>query len=355
MKKRETRIQDDIDEVTEVLPTVFSITAYGADFPVDGLVKRLRDGDIVIPTFSSEPEEGQSVVSFQREYVWKKPQADRFVESLLLGLPVPGIFLVREANNKFMVLDGQQRLRTLQAYYDGVLQGREFVLENVLKVWKGRAYRALDAEDRRRLDNSIIHATVVRQDEPTEDQSSIYLIFERLNSTGTILHGPFAKLLKELNELPDWRAMVGPKSARMKDVELILRFFALLDRSDRYARPMKGFLNGYMGAHRHADERRQAELRAMFLQTTAAIRSGIGQRAFRLKTVVNAAVVDSVMVGVAKRLQKGTLTDPSALRARYDTLMNDGEYLRAVTRSTADEENVKTRLARATEGFSVVP
>ncbi len=105
---------DDLDELSEILPTAFSITSYGADYPVDGLVKRIEDGDIVIPLFRMQPEEGQTTVGFQREFVWKKSQADRFIESLLLGLPVPGIFLVKEPNGKFLVLDGQQRLRTRQ-------------------------------------------------------------------------------------------------------------------------------------------------------------------------------------------------------------------------------------------------
>ena len=195
---------DDLDELSEVLPETFSITSYGADYPIDGLIKRFEAGDIIIPTFSQEPEQGQTTTGFQREFVWKKSQADRFIESLLLGLPVPSIFLVKEPNGKFLVLDGQQRLRTLHSFYSGVFQGDEFKLSEVQGQWVGKTYRTLHPEDRRRLDDSILHAIIVRQDEPTEDQSSIYLIFERLNSGGTILqpqeirvalyHGAFATL-----------------------------------------------------------------------------------------------------------------------------------------------------------------
>src|SRR5690242_3394413 len=201
---------DDLAELNEVLPSNYSITSYGADYPVDGLVKRMEQADIIIPRFSVEPEDEQSTVGFQRDFVWTKSQADRFVESLLLGLPVPGIFLVKEMNGKHLVLDGQQRLKTLQSFYDGVFLGKEYVLENVQEKWTGKTYKSLHADDRRRLDDSIIHATIVRQDEPTEDQSGIYLIFERLNSGGTFLqpqeirvalyHGAFATLLGRLNE-----------------------------------------------------------------------------------------------------------------------------------------------------------
>jgi hypothetical protein len=69
---------EDLDELNEVLPGSFSITSYGADYPVDGLVKRIVQGDILVPLFSLEPEVGQTTVGFQREFVWRKPQADRF-------------------------------------------------------------------------------------------------------------------------------------------------------------------------------------------------------------------------------------------------------------------------------------
>src|SRR2546430_10387438 len=93
----------DIDEAAEVIPFNYEVTAYGADPQVDGLVKRLRDGDIFIPLFSLSGETAGGAVRFQREYVWQKIQADRFIESLLLGLPVPGIFLVKEDTGKHLV------------------------------------------------------------------------------------------------------------------------------------------------------------------------------------------------------------------------------------------------------------
>src|SRR5712692_9331427 len=175
---------DDLDEALEVIPFTYSITAYGADYPVDSLVKRIASNDIIVPRFSWEPDEKSEIVGFQREYVWPRTKADRFVESLLLGLPVPGIFLVKEQSGRFLVLDGHQRLFTLHAFYDGVIHAEEYRLTSVQERFAGKRYKDLDVEDRRRLDDSIIHATVVRQDEPSEDQSSIYVIFERLNTGG---------------------------------------------------------------------------------------------------------------------------------------------------------------------------
>lgn len=355
---------DDLDELNEILPTTYSITSYGADYPVDGLVKRMGQADIVVPLFSLEPEQGQSTVGFQREFVWTKPQADRFVESLLLGLPVPGIFLVKESNGKHLVLDGQQRLKTLESFYRGLFQGKEYVLENVQDKWQGKTYETLHADDRRRLDDSIIHATIVRQDEPSEDQSSIYLIFERLNSGGTFLqpqeirvalyHGQFATLLSKLNLNEHWRVLYGKKSPRLKDLELILRFLALHFYASSYQRPMKDFLNRYMAANRALEKHGEFEVRNIFESTVTAIHRHIGPRAFRLKSTVNAAVLDAVMVGVAARLGQGTLTNPEKLKDAYDALLANSDFLNATGRATADEENVKTRLRLSREAFAAV-
>jgi hypothetical protein len=80
-------IEDDVSDTGSVVPFRYSLTSYGADYPIDGLVKRLRDTSIFIPPF-------------QRGYVWNLRQASRFIESLLLGLPVPGVFFSREPDTQ---------------------------------------------------------------------------------------------------------------------------------------------------------------------------------------------------------------------------------------------------------------
>ena len=91
-----------IDETeNEVLTFRYEITSYGADYPVDSLVRRLKNKTIFVPPF-------------QRRFVWNKFESSKFIESLLLGLPVPGIFLSKEPEmNKLLIVDGQQRLLSL--------------------------------------------------------------------------------------------------------------------------------------------------------------------------------------------------------------------------------------------------
>jgi hypothetical protein len=334
------------DEVLdETVPLKYSITSYGADYPVDGLVKRISDGSIMVP-------------EFQRGFVWSYNQASRFIESLLLGLPVPGIFLSKEyESQKLLVIDGQQRLRTLQFFYQGVFadSGREFRLRGLSSQYEGITYSALSDEDRRQLDDSIIHATIVRQDEPSDDNSSIFHIFERLNSGGlqlqsqeirsAIFQGEFNDLLKELNHEAAWRELFGPLHRRMRDQELILRFFALYFNGDNYSKPMKEFLNQFMGTHRYLEFLDKQDLDGLFTRICRTILMGIGKEAFKPKRAVNAAVYDAVMVGIARRLERGDILDLGNLKRNYTLLIET---------STSDEENVRRRIELATKAFESV-
>lgn len=357
-------IVEDLDEALEVIPYTYSITAYGADYPVDSIVKRMDAQDIVVPRFSWEPEDDSEIVGFQREYIWPRPKADRFIESLLLGLPVPGIFLVKEQSGRLLVLDGHQRLHTLNAYYKGVINGIEYRLDNVQERFVGKRYGDLNVEDRRRLDDSIIHATVIRQDEPTEDQSSVYMIFERLNTGGVNLqpqeirvalyHGEFVRVLSKLNDNAAWRRLFGNRTKRLKDMEMILRFFAFYYYHQKYRAPMKDFLNRYIASNQHLKRQSKKELTAIFEETTSIIAKAVGTRAFRPVRAINAAVIDSVMTGVARRLSQGPIRKKEQLAKRYNALLRNKGYRKAVETGTSQEANVETRLRLATKAFASV-
>ena len=344
------------EERDEVLPFKYTMSSYGADYPVDGLVKRLRKGDILVP-------------EFQRDFVWKQKQASRFVESLLLGLPVPGIFLSKERDTgKLLVIDGQQRLHTLLYFYDGIWpkNRQEFSLQGVQKRFVGTTYKSLSPEDRRRMDDSIIHATIVRQDEPSDDDSSVYHVFERLNTGGTqlkpqeiracVYHGELIKLLKALNKHSAWRSIYGRVSDRMKDQELILRFLALYFKGKDYKAPMnmKEFLNEYNGGNRHLTVSGQSRttLARVFEQTIQLAHDCIGSKAFRPVRTLNAAVFDAVMVALARRLEKGAIQRPRELARKYENLLANTKFLDACTTGTSQPTNVNLRLVMATRAFS---
>lgn len=356
MATEEKQFFDALDDAQEVIPFTYSIASYGADYPVDSLVKRIENKDILVPTFEHEEQLADEVDAFQREYVWPRSKADRFIESLLLGLPVPGIFLVKEDTGRLLVLDGHQRLHTLHSFYSGVIQGREYSLAGIQERFVGKTYKKLDVEDRRRLDDSIIHATIVKQEEPSEDWSSIYSIFERLNTGGIALqpqeirmalyHGPFSALLRELNGMTGWRTLIGPVSKRLKDVELILRFFALLYYHNEYKSPMKDFLNRYMATNRTFSKQTQGELRSIFRESSSAILAALGEDAFRPERAVNAALVDALMVGVATAIRGNGIDHGKLVEARA-ALLNEKAFADAISTGTSQKPKVELRITKA--------
>lgn len=336
---------DDYDEEEEPLTLRYKITSYGADYPVDSLVKRLSKDIIYLP-------------EFQRHYVWSLNQASKFIESLLLGLPVPGIFLSKvPESNKMEIIDGQQRLKTLEYFYEGVFKGSVFKLTGITSQYIGETYKTLQPQDRQVLDDAIIHTTIIKQDEPENDDSSIYYIFERLNTGGTLLrpqeiracvyHGEFNNLLGELEKDTNWKIIYGKPDNRLKSQETILRFFAYLYDMDKYKKPLKEFLNVYMRKNRDFQLQKKEEMIHIFTKTAEYIAEALKNTAFRPKGQLVASVIDSVMVSTAKILNSSDALTREEYQRRYNKLIVDTDFLDYATNATSDEAVVKKRFSKS--------
>lgn len=345
------------DEMPYASPKRYSINNYGADYTVDGLVKRLDDQSIFVPPF-------------QRGYVWTRKQASRYIESLLLGLPSPGIFLSRENDTrKMLVIDGQQRLRTLQYFIHGRFanDGDVFSLVGVDAEFEGVTYQSLDDPDRRQLNDSIIHATVVKQEAPPNDHSSIYYIFERINTGGTplspqeiracIYRGSLNDLLRELNRKDIWRKLFDSTvpDARGRDQELMLRFFALYYSVENYTEPMTTFLNAFMKQYQHITPEQIASFTQIFNVTIILAADCLGENAFRPNKAIDAALLEATLVGLARRLQAGPVTDKAELSIRFDSLKRDNAFMEiASAPSDGQGDNVRKRVELAIQAFADV-
>jgi hypothetical protein len=358
-------VAQDIEELDAPDPHPEPVVYSGTDFDIEGLVRRLDRGDIVIPTFGRD-QGSIETERFQREFVWNRTQMDRFIESLLLGYPIPGIFLVQQADKRYLVLDGQQRLRTLADFYRGDHLGKPFELRNVADRFQGLTYGGLTEDQRRGLDNTFIQATIVKTDGSAASLDSVYQVFERLNSGGTQLTpheirvalyaGPLIEYLTQLNRLPNWRQLYGPESPRLRDQELLLRVVALYVSPGTYRRPLKRYLNDFVAAHRDLDPSFPSDtVRTRFDVSTALLvdPEGPGRSALRSGSrQVNAALAEAVLVGLFRRLDGGPDPPPAAIKAATESLLVDGEFQRAISRATADEEAVRTRLAIGTAAFA---
>jgi hypothetical protein len=352
----------DDDSINESDPDPEPVSYFGSDFDVDGLVRRFNRGDIVIPSFGLDDPTVETG-GFQRRFVWRRPQMDRFIESLLLGYPIPGIFFVQQTDRRYLVLDGQQRIRTLAAFYNGTRNGQNFILKTVARRFEGLSYVALDEETRRTLDNTFIQVTIVKTDGTPRSLDAVYQIFERLNTGGTQLApheirvalyaGPLIEFLTSLNSIPAWRRLYGKESPRLRDQEIILRFLALYVQAGTYRRPLRTFLNDFAAAHRSLNTLSATTLRDRFETATALLLAGPGRAALRSGgNQINAAITEAILVGLARRLDLGTAPTPEDVTEAVRRMTQDPRLELAISRATADEESVRTRLAIATKAFA---
>lgn len=338
----------------ESTPSTFEVITYPADFTLEGLVSKYHKGTMIIP-------------GFQRNYVWNIKQASKLVESFLLGLPVPAIFLFTDdGTNEQLVIDGQQRLKTLVYFFEGYFgeasaTGRRKVFKltglNEKSPFYDKTYEDLRERNEsafNKLNDSVLRAFIVKQLTP-DGNTSIYHIFERLNTGGTqlvgqeirncIYHGVFNELLCRLNALPEWRKIFGTEAfhRRQKDVELILRFLAFHYNGESYQRPIKDFMSDFMSVHQHTNNETLEEFDGLFKKTCELVLSKLGEKPFHIWSGFNVAVFDSVFTTLSHTLEERH----NNLLNNFEALKADETFVKGVRGATADESIVQLRMSLA--------
>jgi len=244
---------------------------------------------------------------FQRHYVWDTIRASRYVESLLLQLPTPPLFLSHERNGTFTVIDGHQRLETLFRFMQPLLKGPAQVSDvsipwgslspltlrglEVMSELNGQGVTALEIEDRERLWNTQLSVVEIPN---TAHPDMKYVLFARLNQGSMSLNnqelrnclfrGPYNRLIAELSEdrrfLDLWG--VSKPDKRMRHRELVLRFFAFLHQLEKYRPPLKAFLNAEMESNAQAFSIENAKrYRHQFENAVVWVERVFGKEAFR--------------------------------------------------------------------------
>lgn len=350
----ETIQSEEVDEGYS--PASYEVVTYPADFTLEVLVGKLK-------AQGNQPAEIQ-IPGFQRKFVWTQAQASKLIESFLLGLPVPPIFMYTDNENIQMVVDGQQRLKSIGYFFEGYFgpedRGRRPVFRliglNEKSPYLNKTYAELEANDPivfRKLKDGVLRAFIIKQLNP-KDNTSVFHVFERLNTGGTLLKGQeirncvyagaFNTLLNSLNTIASWRQIFGVNlDKRQRDVELILRFLALFHDSANYEKPMKDFLSNFMKEHQHAEPTVLATYESLFVATANKVVESFGPKPFHVRAGLNAAVFDSVFVAFANNLTKV----PPDIKRRYGLLQSNEEYEAGTRSHTTDKEAVADRLTFA--------
>ena len=359
-------VKEEIDSYSD--DSLFNISSFGMDMSFRELVSMYNEDEL------EKPE-------LQRKYVWTKNEASRFIDSILLGLPVPSIFLAKTKDEKRLIVDGYQRIMTVVDYVEGIFSGdgKIFKLsnsDNINKKWKGKTFKELSVDEQRKIRNSGIHAIVFEQKQPQND-TGMYQIFERINTSGRILkpqeirncvyHGGFNAFLFKLNKNEIWRKILGTttEDSRMADVELILRCFAFIDfgkEREQFSKQinLSKYLNEYMNKFKNASSEDLLYFEENFIKIITYLNLNLKEFCFKAakKTndnykwakKINPVILDAICTATSFAIRKNiSLPNSETLLSRYMFLVTENkEFIEAYTNRTTNVENIKKRINNAT-------
>lgn len=342
--------EDNEDNYFGELPKNFNFYPEVYRTSIEALVLRYKGKRLLIP-------------DFQREFVWSIQQASLFIETLMFNLPRPSIFFYCDEKSNNFIIDGQQRLKSvfcfLGALSENDIPPKEKNLLNFRLTgldpqspWYNKTYADFSEPEKiTLLDRAFDIVTIYVKND--NDKKIIYHIFKRINTGGTklteqeirncIYTGKFNDLLHTLASNPTWQKLItlDKPQGRLKDVELILRFFALYDDMLSYNNPMKTFLSDYMQKKSNISGEEIQAKQKLFEITINSIDKHLQKNPFHTKNQLNSSVCDSIMIGFAKNLDN----IPSDIQDRYKKLTRyNNEYETATSKSSNTKANVYKRI-----------
>ncbi|HEY9825944.1 MAG TPA: DUF262 domain-containing protein [Stenomitos sp.] len=344
-----------------------TVKTQNIEYDLETLVKKIKK-----KTIKLDPE-------YQRRHRWKDHTSSRLIESLILNIPIPLIYLsqdidvdeeTHENEARYSVIDGQQRLSAIVRFFDN--KYRLIGLETLGEL-DGYKYEDLPPFLIRRLEERTIKCLRI---DSTVDEQVKYDIFERLNSgsvkleaqelRNAVSRGPFNDLIKELAKRDSFRTLlqinndspeINSKVKKMEDVELVLRFFAL--GNENYRKLKKGFkhfLNDEMDRMNKLSSNELQKMEDLFNRTFDNILTAFGTEAFAKYRYIdknmermskfNAAVYDALSITVAMRIADGKKVSKT-LAPKFTKLFSNPKFFEAVSGSVNDRDKVKTRIEMA--------
>ena len=297
---------------------------------------------------------------YQRNYVFDTKKASRLIESILMDVPIPVIYIAEEQNHKYSVIDGQQRLTSFLSYLDGKFpDGLEF---------KKKGFDELNQELQIKIKTTALHVIIIKK-ESNEDIK--FEIFERLNTgsiklnedeiRNSVYRGKYIDLLKELSNDEIFHAMVRKDNYKKRLIYrgMILRFLALSERSYLNYKPsIKQYCNKELRENRNLSDDKKNEYTTRFKKCIELCRTVFGDNAFKryipgdsenpngkwVASRINMALFDIEMCGFALFEKNQIVAHSDEIReGLLDLLTNNDEFIRAIEIQTSDKEQMSKR------------
>ena len=214
-----------IDEGDDEVETQEGVSIEKADRSLAELLRWFRSGRLII-----DPE-------WQRSYVWDNKRASKLVESFLMDIPIPVVYLSKTDDGKYEVIDGVQRLTSVFNFFEGrlTLNGMEF-----FRALNKKTFKEIEVVLQNKLEDATVRTFELS---PKTSKNLLFIIFERLNTGGIALNemeirnciyrGRLNDLIKELARYPAFLECVDQANInkRMYDRNLVLRFLAFYEKT----------------------------------------------------------------------------------------------------------------------------
>lgn len=314
------------------------------DFPLSTIKEMFDDGDII-----PQPD-------YQRDYVMDQKQASKLIESVLMGIPIPTVYLCEELNGTYSIIDGQQRMTSFVKYLknDFPLKGLEELLE-----LNGKSFSDLDRNIQRNIKTSTLNSIILTK----ESQELKYEIFARLNQgsikltpqelRNCIYRGTFNNMLEDI--AGSNRLLVNlfiEKNNRKKYQEYILRFFALKSFND-YSSSMLKTMNLYMVTHMNDSERQIEDAKKLFNSKIDIIKQVFGNLAFcaydrqkgQFMNKFSGSVYDSIIIACSMFDNHDLMTHADEIRRQVEEIKkNNLDYQDFTYAATGSKNRVVGRI-----------
>lgn len=348
MNEKELEFEDQEEEQpTEILPKERRVYSDKPDRSIFELHRQYQEGDLEL-----RPE-------FQRLQVWDNKKSSRLIESVLLEVPIPVIYLSEESDSKYSVIDGQQRLNAFIKFLENDLRLSGLT---ILAELNGRLFREIQKDLQKKFKNATIRIIEVRKESHPNVK---FEIFERLNTGAVqlkaqelrncIYRGKYNALLKELSEEKDFQFLLGLKEPhyRMDDRELILRFFAFYHNTHlKYAPSMKHYLNKEIEKYKDLNDAEEGELKNIFKKSVRLSKTVLGDRAFHrfvsgsnkdpngyYEKKMNKGLFDIIMFGFTMYDENQIISNSDAVREELLWMMTHDEgFINSISGSGTDSK-----------------
>lgn len=328
------------------------------DFSIREFLTMKNDGELDL-----QPE-------YQRNFVASDQIASKLIESILLDVPIPVVYLAEESDGSYSVIDGQQRLTSFISYLEGKFpDSRPFKLSGlkVLSELNRKLFTDLDIGLQKKIRSTTIHSIIIKKESNADIK---FEIFERLNTgstklnedeiRNTVYRGEYISLLAELSENATFHNLVRKDNFKKRMIYrgMILRFFALSERSYlNYKSSMKQFCNRELRDNRHINAEKAQEYRNRFEHCLDLVKIVFGDKAFRryipgtdnepgkwTTGQINMALFDLQMVCFANRTKNEVLSNADSIREELLNMMTtDMQFQNLIGYKTSDTDNVKKR------------